>query len=89
MGILSNSSGYLGPGRVEVHSGDGKKDCYKTFFKITSYVRGDSGFPVGGSVDPFGGLFTENVWKMKEMGLTGGGCAPENFACRSANVCVS
>ena len=53
----------------------------------------DPGFPKGGGVDPFWrgldlrhGRFSVKMYvKTKELGPVGGGRAPENFACRSAN----
>ena len=60
------------------------------------YTGADPGFPVGGAWTHFGGgggrgpltwvLFSENVCENERIGSHGGGGrAPENFECRSAN----
>ena len=53
----------------------------------------DPGFPVGGVSTRFGamdhrcGCFLVKIYvKMKELGPVGGGRAPQNFVCRSANA---
>ena len=56
----------------------------------------DLGFPVGGAWTRFRGhgpptqvLFSENVCENERIGSHRGvgGCAPENFVCRSTNAC--
>ena len=57
-------------------------------------LRGRSKISRRGCVDPFGGgcgplmqhFLVKMFVKMKELGPVGRGRAPENFACRSANV---
>ena len=46
----------------------------------------DPGFPVGGCGPPTQAFSVKMDVKRKELGPAGGGRAPENFVCRSANV---